>query len=623
MKRIVPFLLWLLTTLAATAQTVPIQHIVFIIKENRSFDNYFGQFPNAHGATTGVLSSGKVVPLTHAPDYTWHDVGHDWYSAIEVINGGLMNLFDVNYGANIHGDYLAFTQMGQADIPNYWRYAQTYELADNMFSSQHGDSFPNHLYTIAATSDGVISIPTAVGSSQSWGCDNNAGGTVEVMDESGVITNVAPCFDFETMADILDQNGISWRYYASPYGEVGYQGSTYSAIQHIRYGPDWTTDVFQQPQFITDALAGDLPSVAWVTPTGTTSEHPYAGSVCAGENWTVNMINAVMESPEWSSTAILLAWDDFGGMYDHVSPPVVDMYGLGPRVPLLIISPYAINSVVHTQYELSSVLRFMEDVFNLPSLNNRDATANSLSSAFDYSQTPLAPLVLTPRTNCPMVNGPSIFGEQSLGSSTLNKVALYNPSSTDIAISNITVSPDPGDFTIASCKHVTLKPGQVCPLEITFEPTQLGPLSATITVTDNYLGSPQTISATGTGSAVKVDQNVNYAPEVNVGNTGTFAFGLTNAGTTALSISSVSLVGAEFSQTNTCRSSVAAGKSCKFVVTFTPTIVGPGWGLITINDSDPGSPHIIRLSATGIPVGQTPQIGPAEEKPRTSVDDYD
>jgi len=623
MKSCIGAVLWLFAAGTVTAQTSPIQHIVFIIKENRSFDNYFGQFPGANGATTGVLSSGQPIPLTHAPDYTWHDVGHDWYSGVEVIDGGKMDLFDVNYGANIHGDYLAFTQMGQSDIPNYWQYATTFELADNMFSSQHGDSLPNHLYTIAATADGVISIPTAVGTSQSWGCDNNAGGTVEVMDSSGNITNVPPCFDFTTMADILDGAGISWKSYASPYGEVGYQGNTYSAIRQIRYGPDWTNNVVTQPQFVSDALAGSLPAVSWLTPTGTTSEHPYAGSVCYGENWTVSMINAVMQGPDWNTTAILLAWDDFGGMYDHVPPPVVDMYGLGPRVPLLVISPYAMaGTVTHTEYELSSVLRFMEDVFGLPSLDNRDATANSLTSAFNYSQNPLPPLVLTPRTDCPMVDNKTIFGEQTLGSSTLNKMAVFNPTNNPITISQVTITA--GDFTLGkSCTHMTLKPAQVCPLEITFKPTQLGPRTATITMTDDYLGSPQTITATGIGSAISVAQNVNYATEVNVGSSGTFAFGLTNSGSTTIDISSIALVGAEFSQTNTCGSSIGPGKSCKFSLKFSPTFVGPGWGLVTINDTDPGSPHIIRLSATAIPAGQAPAQLPAEEKPRTNPDDYD
>lgn len=622
MKRIVVLFLWLLTTMVAFAQTTPIQHIVFIIKENRSFDNYFGQFPGANGATTGVLSSGVIVPLTHAPDYTWHDVGHDWYSGVEVIDGGKMDLFDVNYGANIHGDYLTFTQMGQADIPNYWTYAQTFELADQMFSSEEGPSFPNHLYTIAATANGVISIPNKVGQSQSWGCDSDVVNSVEVMDSSGNITNVPPCFDFTTLADLLDGAGVSWKFYASPYGTVGYQGSTYSSIRHIRYGPDWSTKVVTQSQFTSDALAGNLPSVSWLTPTGYTSEHPYAGSVCYGENWTVNMINAVMQGPEWSSTAILLAWDDFGGMYDHVPPPQVDQFGLGPRVPLLLISPYVnAGTVVHTQYELSSVLRFIEDVFSLPSLNNRDSSANSLTDAFNFSQTPLPPLVLSPRTNCPIVDNKTTFGEQSLGSSTLNKMALFDPSSSPLKISSITVTS--GDFTVGQCSNVTLKPGQVCPLEIIFKPTQLGPRSATITITDTYPGSPQTITATGIGSAVKVPQNVNYATQVNVGNTGTFAFGLTNGGSTPLSISAINLVGAEFTQTNTCGSAVGAGKSCRFSLTFKPTFVGPGWGLITINDNDPGSPHIIRLSATGIAAGLAPQKLPAEEVPTTDPDDYD
>src|ERR1022692_126341 len=137
-----------LAQLAPTAN--PIQHVVFIVKENRSFNNYFGLFPGALGTSTGKLSNGDHITLGRTPDQTPHGVGHDWFSAQEVYDDGKMDMFDINYGGNIEGDYLAYTQMQQQDIPNYWTYAQDFTLADHMFSSLHGPSLPNHFYTIAA-----------------------------------------------------------------------------------------------------------------------------------------------------------------------------------------------------------------------------------------------------------------------------------------------------------------------------------------------------------------------------------------------------------------------------------------------------------------------------------------
>jgi phospholipase C len=157
-----------------------------------------------------------------------------------------------------------------------------------------------------------------------------------------------------------------------------------------------------ESDFITDALAGNLPALSWVTPPSNSTDHP-PDSACVGENWTVQQINAVMQGPadQWNSTAIVITWDDFGGFYDHVPPPYRDEYGLGIRVPMLIISPWAIPGVYHTQVEFASVLRFMEETFGLPSLGGADAKANDMQDAFNYTQSPLPPLVLTQRT-CPV-----------------------------------------------------------------------------------------------------------------------------------------------------------------------------------------------------------------------------
>jgi phospholipase C len=312
------------------------------------------------------------------------------------MNGGKMDQFDLVKHGNDRGYLLPYTQTSEAQIPNYFAYAKRFVLADRTFSSLSGPSFPNHLYTVAAQSGGVLSNPVKT---ESWGCDADDDTTVEVMGTEGKISQQFPCFDFPTLADSLQSAGISWRYYAPHRGVYGYQWSTLDAIRHIRFSPQWKRNVVSDAQFAQDAKNGKLPSVSWLV-TGGGSEHP-PFSTCAGENWTVKQINAIMRGPEWSTTAIFVTWDDFGGFYDHVAPPKLDRYGLGPRVPLLIISPYAkAGHISHTQYEFSSFLAFVEARFGIKPLTERDAQANNALDSFDFNQQPSAPLVLQQRT-CP------------------------------------------------------------------------------------------------------------------------------------------------------------------------------------------------------------------------------
>ena len=375
----------------------PIQHIVFIVKENRTFDSYFGLFPGANGATSGQISTGQTVPLGVTPDITPYDLGHSWMAAHTAINGGKMNQFDLVKNGNVNGYMLPYTQMNQSGIPNYWAYAQKFVLADNMFSSLAGPSFPNHLYSVAAQSGGAINNPQ----NGTWGCDAAPGTLVDVMDSQGNITKQPPCFDFQTLADSLQNANISWKYYSAQPGNFGYNWNSLTAIQHLRFGPLWNTNTAPDTQFVPDVASGNLATVSWVTTTDTNSEHP-PNSTCMGENWTVNQINAIMQSPAWSNTVIFVTWDDFGGFYDHVPPPTVDQFGLGPRVPLLVISPWAKPGLIsHTQYEFSSFLAFAESVLQLPSLGQRDATANNLMDTINVNQSPQSPLILTPRASCP------------------------------------------------------------------------------------------------------------------------------------------------------------------------------------------------------------------------------
>ncbi|HEX6502544.1 MAG TPA: alkaline phosphatase family protein [Terriglobales bacterium] len=378
----------------------PIKHIVFIFKENRTFDNYFGTFPGANGATSGPISNGTTVPLGHTPDKTPYIIGHTWIDAHTAMNlqgqNYLMNQFDLVFNGNVNGYMLPMTQLQQADIPNYWSYAKNYVLADNMFSSLAGPSFPNHLYSVGAQAGGATNNP----SGNVWGCDAPAGTTVSVMDNQGNVTFQFPCFDFQTLADSLQNANISWRYYAPPSGVLGSMWNALDAVQHIRMGSLWQTNVPPDTQFASDAQSGDLPAVSWLVTTWNQSEHPPASS-CAGENWTVQQINAIMQGPDWPSTAIFLTWDDFGGFYDHVPPAMVDRFGLGPRVPLIVISPFAKHAYIsHTQYEFSSLIAFTETMYHLPTLSRRDSTVKDLTDSFDFSQQPLLPLILNQRS-CP------------------------------------------------------------------------------------------------------------------------------------------------------------------------------------------------------------------------------
>lgn len=375
-----------------------IQHIVLIVKENRTFDNYFGTFPAADGVTSGTISTGQVKPLGHTPDRTPRDICHSWECALLAMDGGKMDKFDLIGGGNKNGDFIAYTQLTEQDIPNYFAYARNFVLADHMFSSLHGPSFPNHLYTVAAESGGAINNPNA--SNGSWGCDSDDTATVEVLDNSGNITNQFPCFDFQTLADSLEAAHVTWKYYAPSQGESGYIWSALDAINHIRNGPLWSEHVVPYTQFVTDAQNGQLPAVSWLVTTAELSEHP-PNSTCQGENWTVQQLNALMQGPDWNTTVVFLTWDDFGGFYDHVPPPNVDQFGFGPRVPLLIISPFAKKGFVsHTVYEFSSFLKFVEERYSLQPLGDRDAKANDMLDSFDFNQQSLPALILQPHS-CP------------------------------------------------------------------------------------------------------------------------------------------------------------------------------------------------------------------------------
>jgi phospholipase C len=381
------------------AGATQIQHVIFILKENHTFDNYFGAFPGVDGASSGKTHKGKVVALGPAPDFFVHDIEHEFADALIAMDNGKMDRFDLIPGAFQGGRLVNYTQFHQPEIPNYWALASNFAIADEFFTSVHGPSFPNHLYTIAAQAGEAIDNPAE---SKVWGCDDGAfaNPVLPALDPSGRHFFEEACFHFKTLPDSLNDAGLTWRYYTGPYGD-GFEWCEMDAIYQIRYGPQWKTNVLQDPQFFKDVAAGNLANMTWITTGAGESEHPAEGGSCAGENSTVAIVNAIMNSPFWSSTAIFVSWDDFGGFYDHVPPPQVDVWGLGPRVPLLIISPFVKSGYIeHQTLEFSSVVKFVEEIFGLPLLTARDTNSNDMFDAFDFTGTPLPATPLTPR-KCP------------------------------------------------------------------------------------------------------------------------------------------------------------------------------------------------------------------------------
>jgi phospholipase C len=365
-----------------------IQHTVFIICENHTFDNYFGAFPGADGVTSGTTSTGQSIPLSTMPD-TYPDsvLCNSWDCALLAMDNGKMDKFDLIGGTAWSG----YTQASEQEVSNYWAYARQFVLADHYFTSVHGPSVPNHLFVIAAQSGGVIDDGGNPG--PGLACDGNSYGTDTVIDANGVRSQHAPCYDFPTLPDSLTNASISWKYYA-------YGGGYLFLINHLYNGPALRDNVAPPEQFLTDAQTGNLPAVSWLLPPQADGEHPPA-SMCQGENWAVSVLNALMQGPEWNSTAVFITWDDFGGFYDHVAPPQIDQFGLGPRVPLLIISPYAKSGYVsHDAYDHTSILKFVETRYHLRPLTSRDAQADAMLDSFDFSQPPQPPFLLTPRS-CP------------------------------------------------------------------------------------------------------------------------------------------------------------------------------------------------------------------------------
>ncbi|HJU57779.1 MAG TPA: alkaline phosphatase family protein [Actinomycetota bacterium] len=400
-----------------------IEHVIYLIKENRTFDHMFGRFPDADGATTGLTCDGQEVPLVRAADDT-PGPDHSFAGGLEAINGGRMNCF-----SEIHGGLSleSYVQFRPAQIPAYWEYARTYTLADRFFSSTYGPTGIEHLFTVGATSDrftdheratppgqfGTNEIPREYcedPTERMWSFrrlspDEKAAAfqaeeAVRIWELQNRYWYLRrACTDIDILPDLLERAGVSWRYYLGDNDFI----NTLALIEHIVFGP-MIDKVATDDDFFTDLAKGDLPAVSWLIPDVDVSEHPAAASMCEGENWTVETLNAIMRSTEWRTTAVVITWDDFGGFYDHVPPPHVDLYGFGPRVPMLLISPWAKQGFIASDtLEFSSVLKMIETIWDLPSLTARDRRAGDMLNLFDFEGEPAPKMILEPR-DCAVVS---------------------------------------------------------------------------------------------------------------------------------------------------------------------------------------------------------------------------
>ncbi len=268
--------------------------------------------------------------------------------------------------------------------------AHEWVLGDRMFQSHLDESFVSHQYVIAAQAASSVDLPYGA-----WGCPGGKSDQVAIVHQNRKIYGTeTPCWDYTTLGDELDKAKLSWRFYASAFGSRssgdGSYWSSYQAINHIYNGPDWKKDVISPNwTFISDVRAGKLSNFTWIVPVCDDSDHVNCPGGY-GPSWVSALVNTVGESKFWNSTAIFVQWDDWGGLYDPVKPPFEDYDGLGFRVPLLVISPYAKHDYVsHTQYETASVLRFAEDLWGLPQMAAADARANSpAGDCFDFNQSP-------------------------------------------------------------------------------------------------------------------------------------------------------------------------------------------------------------------------------------------
>ena len=376
--------------------TTPLKHIVVIVQENRSFDNFFAGYPGADSTLVGRLHTGQSFRLKEIGFWPAAGLDHLWHAGLTDWANGKMDGFD------LPGDHppLPHTYMygylKRDLIEPYWQMASQYVLADHMFPTEFGPSFTAHQNLIAGSTEvkpgfSVIDLPTFQGRQAPGDCSAPKGTTTNLVDTQRHVYKDAgprPCFSYPTIADVLDPAGVTWKYYSGFWPNGNSTWDAFNAIRKVRYGPDYANVTKKPFQILDDAPKGNLPQVSWVIPTPQDSDHPGAGSD-RGPSWVATVVDAIGNGPAWNSTAIIVVWDDWGGWYDNVAPPQLDYRGLGIRVPCIIISPYAKRGYVdHTQYEFGSILKTIEENFGTGTIGTTDVRAADMFDAFDFTQAP-------------------------------------------------------------------------------------------------------------------------------------------------------------------------------------------------------------------------------------------
>jgi phospholipase C len=383
-----------------SASSAYIKHVVIIIQENRTFDDFFATFPGADGTTTGKLHNGKTIPLKVSP-LAGDPLSNGWSSFATAYDGGKMDGFDLDpWGGPGLAGKRPYTYVDPTQIQPYWTMAQQYALGDHMFQGEGSGSFTAHQELVAGgeqidSGHSLVNWPAPPKPGPyAWGCDAPPGTVTSLLTKDDAYLSKAgpfPCLTYATLADQLDQKKISWRYYSGPVkaGGAGWMWNAFEAIKAVRYGSDWTSDISTPSgAILTDVPHGKLAAVTWLTPSVPNSDHEYHGPD-HGPSWVAQVVNAIGQSKFWNSTAIVLVWDDWGGHYDHVAPPQFGFGELGMRVPFIVISPYVpAGTISHTQYEFGSILKFVENNWGLQPMQAGDRRATSISDIFDFTQKP-------------------------------------------------------------------------------------------------------------------------------------------------------------------------------------------------------------------------------------------
>jgi phospholipase C len=367
-------------------------HIVILIQENRTFDNLFATFPGADGTTRGKTHDGKYIPLRKADLESPVSPNNGYTFWIKDWNRGAMDGFDRVPIGKTPGTYV-YQYVDPAQIRPYWDLSKQYVLSDHTFQTQGSGSFTAHQDLIRggtgiAPMQSLIDFPNG----QPWGCDAPAGTRTSLITAANqymYLQGPFPCLTYETLADLLNADALSWRYYTPTTGNfAGNLWNAFDAIKSVRYGAEWSTNVVSpETDVFTDIDRDTLPAVAWIVPDYSNSDHP-GDSSDTGPSWVAQVVNAIGESPAWNTTAILIVWDDWGGWYDHVAPPGARHYGgLGFRVPMIAVSSNAkVGYVSHRQYELGSIVRFVEDNWDLGRLGTTDEhVADFVHDFFDFT----------------------------------------------------------------------------------------------------------------------------------------------------------------------------------------------------------------------------------------------